>query len=145
MLVSCLSLTGIPLTIGFFGKALLIMPAWAASANTNYSHMMVWLVVIMVMNAAVSAAYYLRIVAYMFLRQEPADTAFGITREPARAYASVPVAIAIILSVIGTLYFGIVLPGTDHLTARAQQAAQVFPRTTSQVATDGQFFNRSGR
>ena len=54
MAVACFSLIGIPLTVGFLGKVLLIKPALAGHNN--------WLVVLTVINAAISAAYYLRIV-----------------------------------------------------------------------------------
>src|SRR5690606_15372532 len=64
MAVCCFSLTGLPLTIGFFGKAYLILPALDAG--------LIGLAVLLVINAAISAGYYLRIVATMFLRTEPA-------------------------------------------------------------------------
>ena len=60
MAVSCFSLIGLPLTVGFFGKLYLIRPALDGRFY--------WLVVVTVVNAAISAAYYLRIVATMFLR-----------------------------------------------------------------------------
>jgi NADH-quinone oxidoreductase subunit N len=127
MLVCCLSLTGLPLTIGFFGKVLLIKTAWAAMANPTYHLMMAWLVVATVVNAAISAAYYLRIVAAMYLRADSTQTAFN--RAPAAApppaLASWPVTVAVVLSVVGTLFFGIWLPGTDMLTRKAQNAAQI--------------------
>ncbi|HEX3984905.1 MAG TPA: NADH-quinone oxidoreductase subunit N, partial [Acidisoma sp.] len=62
MAVSCFSLIGIPLTIGFFGKFFLILPAWKANLTG--------LVIILIINAAISAGYYLRIVGAMFLAPE---------------------------------------------------------------------------
>src|SRR5205823_11974115 len=67
MAVCCFSLIGLPLTVGFFGKFYLIRPAL-------HSHLY-WLVVITMINAAISAAYYLRIVATMFLRGGSRDDA----------------------------------------------------------------------
>jgi NADH-quinone oxidoreductase subunit N len=61
-----LSLTGIPPTAGFFGKFYVILAAVQAGG---------WLTplaVLAVLNAAIAAFYYLRVVVYMFMR-EPAD------------------------------------------------------------------------
>src|SRR5262249_11981051 len=55
MAVSCFSLIGLPLTIGFVGKYYLFGPALAAGRT--------WLAIMLAANAAISAAYYLRIVA----------------------------------------------------------------------------------
>jgi NADH:ubiquinone oxidoreductase subunit 2 (subunit N) len=155
MLICCLSLTGIPLTIGFLGKVLLIKPAWAAMANPEHGRLMWWLVVAMVINAAVSAGYYLRIVTAMYLRAEHTDAAVGARRDttatPAATpalYHSVPVAISIVLSVVGTLFYGIYLPGAAHLTGRAAQAAELSPHgdgVSSAQISESHVFSRSGR
>jgi len=55
------SLIGMPLTIGFLGKLYLIQAALATGHTV--------LAVIVVINAAIAAAYYLRIVAAMYLRE----------------------------------------------------------------------------
>ena len=68
MAVSMFSLIGLPLTVGFFGKIYLIKPALDVGTPA-----MVWLVGILLVNAAISAAYYLRIIATMFLRPLPDD------------------------------------------------------------------------
>jgi NADH-quinone oxidoreductase subunit N len=126
MAICCFSLTGLPLTIGFFGKVLLVAPVVGAMSNPTYSTMMVWLVVIMMLNAAVSAAYYLRIVAALFLRTESTDATFaGSTAEPHQEFGSLPITAAVVLSVVGTLFYGICFPATDMLTRRAQNAARV--------------------
>lgn len=71
MAICCFSLIGLPLTVGFLGKLMLIKPALlTASAGTPASTAMAWLVGITVVNAAISAAYYLKIVAALFLRTE---------------------------------------------------------------------------
>jgi NADH-quinone oxidoreductase subunit N len=55
------SLIGMPLTIGFLGKAYLVLAAlWTGHTV---------LAVIVVINAAVAAAYYLKIIAAMYLRE----------------------------------------------------------------------------
>lgn len=60
------SLTGLPPTAGFLGKFNLFLSAWGEE-----SHLGRGLAAVLALNAAISAWYYLRIVAYMFL--EPAD------------------------------------------------------------------------
>ena len=62
------SLIGLPLTVGFFGKIFLIGPALDVGTTP-----MRWLVGILLVNAAISAAYYLRVIATMFLRPLPDD------------------------------------------------------------------------
>lgn len=145
MMICCLSLTGIPLTIGFLGKVLIVKPIWAATANAHYSSMLWWLVVILVINAAVSAGYYLKIVKYMYLHTDAPETDFNPRRQPVRMYASVPVSIAIVLSVVGTLFYGIYIPGADALSRRAGQAANIFPHATSEMTSQVQVSNRSGQ
>jgi NADH-quinone oxidoreductase subunit N len=58
-----LSLTGIPPTAGFFAKAYVILAAVQAGGPNTI------LAVIAVLNAAVAAFYYLRVVVYMFMRE----------------------------------------------------------------------------
>ena len=63
MLLFMLSLGGIPPTAGFMGKFWL----FSAAIESGY----VWLAVIGVLNSAVSLYYYLRIVVFMWLKNEP--------------------------------------------------------------------------
>jgi NADH-quinone oxidoreductase subunit N len=121
MAVACFSLTGLPLTIGFFGKYYLIRPALHAGLPG--------LVIILVINAAISAAYYLRIVGSMFLRPEPTHPTIGgpATDSPLRLVHPTPVVIGVMLSVVATLVFGIVLPATRMLSQRAEQATYMAP------------------
>ncbi len=62
MTLFLLSLTGIPPTAGFFAKAYVILAAVEAGGPAGV------LAVIAVLNAAVAAFYYLRVVVYMFMR-----------------------------------------------------------------------------
>ncbi|MEZ0263143.1 MAG: NADH-quinone oxidoreductase subunit N [Phycisphaerae bacterium] len=89
MSICCFSLIGLPLTVGFIGKVMLIKPALgAATGGGAASTAMTWLVVITVVNAAVSAAYYLKIVAHLFLRGEDVHLQAGhAIVEPAGAHA----------------------------------------------------------
>jgi NADH-quinone oxidoreductase subunit N len=67
MVLFLLSLTGIPPTAGFFAKALIIVSAVQAGGWVGF------LAVLMVLNAAAAAFYYLRVVVYMFMREPVAD------------------------------------------------------------------------
>jgi NADH-quinone oxidoreductase subunit N len=91
MAVCCFSLTGMPLTVGFLGKIFLIIPAFAVPG-------LKWLAIALVINAAISAFYYLRIVGTMFLKSEAPEA-----EEPGRVTIPAPIGVAIALSVIGTL------------------------------------------
>jgi NADH-quinone oxidoreductase subunit N len=68
MTLFLLSLTGIPPTAGFFAKAIVILAAVQAGGWVAF------LAVITMLNAAVAAFYYLRVVVYMFMR-DPASQA----------------------------------------------------------------------
>jgi len=89
-----LSLLGMPLTAGFMGKVLVF---GAAIDQGMYA-----LVVIGVLNTAVSAYYYLRLIIIMFFGDR--TTAWTAPRIPAS------IALALIITVAGVLYLGI-FPG----------------------------------
>jgi NADH-quinone oxidoreductase subunit N len=69
MTLFLLSLTGIPPTAGFFAKAFVILSAVEAGGAVGV------LAVIAVLNAAVAAFYYLRVVVYMFMRDSRGEPA----------------------------------------------------------------------
>jgi len=60
MTISMLSLAGFPLTMGFFGKLYLI----EAAVDNGYA----WLAVFIVLGSAISLAYYLRVIAAVWMR-----------------------------------------------------------------------------
>jgi NADH-quinone oxidoreductase subunit N len=93
-----LSLLGLPLTAGFMGKVLVFRPALEAG-----SPMLTILVVIAVVNTAISAYYYLRLIVVMFFRDRTSDW-----NEPKMP---IGLAAALIIAVIGVLYFGIFAGG----------------------------------
>lgn len=97
-----LSLLGLPLTAGFMGKVLVFRPALEAG-----SAMLTVLVVIAVVNTAISAYYYLRLIVVMFFRDRTSDWT-----EPKMP---VGLAAALIIAVIGVLYFGIFAGGVIEL------------------------------
>jgi NADH-quinone oxidoreductase subunit N len=90
-----LSLIGVPLTGGFFGKFYIFKAALE-------SHL-VWLTVLGLLNSAVAAYYYLRILVMMYMR-EPSEAASDA--EP----LTLGLRAALILPAIGTLVLGI-FPG----------------------------------
>lgn len=127
MAACCFSLIGIPLTVGFLGKLFLIQPALGA----HY----IWLAVIMVVNAAISAGYYLRIIGTMFLREPRADTLVAAS-EPAAAGAAgdacgsacmktMPLVLAGILSAGASLAIGSIVPLTTVVRSTVREAGQV--------------------
>jgi NADH-quinone oxidoreductase subunit N len=94
MAILMLSLTGIPPTVGFFAKLYVLLATVDAG--------LWWLAVIIVLNAALAAFYYLRVIVYMYMRDpEP---------EPAAIDTSPFGTLALGLSVAGVIVFGI-FPG----------------------------------
>ncbi len=92
-----LSLIGIPATAGFLAKYYVF-----SAALTSQAPSMVWLTIIGLVNSAVASYYYLRLIVVMYMR-EPI-----IAEAPAPA--SVSMRLALVLSVIATIYLG-VMPG----------------------------------
>lgn len=86
------SLAGVPPAVGFVGKFYL----FAGAVQKGY----IWLAVIGVLNSAVSAYYYLRIMVYMYMK-EP-------TEEFEWVKVTAPVTLALIIAAAGTLIPGIV-------------------------------------
>jgi NADH-quinone oxidoreductase subunit N len=93
--VFLMSLIGIPLTGGFFGKFYI----FEAALQSN----LVWLTVLGLLNSAVAAYYYLRLLVVMYM-YEPGEVANNI--EP----LTPGLRAALILPAIGTFFLG-VLPG----------------------------------
>ena len=100
-----LSLIGIPVTGGFFAKFYVFSAALQ-------SHL-VGLTIIGVINSAVAAYYYLRVIVYMYMRDERGD--IPVARIPAG------LGIGLAISLIATIYLG-VLPG--RVLDYAMQSAQ---------------------
>jgi NADH-quinone oxidoreductase subunit N len=74
MAVCLFSLMGMPPTAGFFGKVYIFSSALAAGPHHPHQKALMILAVIGVLNAAVAAAYYLRIVAACYLGDEEAES-----------------------------------------------------------------------
>ena len=89
-----LSLLGMPLTAGFIGKVMV----FRAALDQGYYV----LVVIGVLNTAVSAYYYLRLIIVMFFRER--TSAWNAPRIPAS------IGLALVITILGVLYLGL-FPG----------------------------------
>ncbi len=89
-----LSLLGLPLTAGFMGKVLVFRPALEAG-NT----LLTVTVIIAVINTAISAYYYLRLIVVMFFRERTTD--WFVPKMP------VGLAVVILITVLGVFYLGI--------------------------------------
>lgn len=89
-----LSLLGLPLTAGFMGKVLVFRPALEAGSS-----LLTMLVIVAVINTAISAYYYLRLIVVMFFRERTTDW----------LAPKIPVSLAAVLliTILGVLYFGI--------------------------------------
>jgi NADH-quinone oxidoreductase subunit N len=91
MAIFMFSLGGIPPTAGFVGKFYL----FGAAIKAGY----VWLVILGVINSAISIYYYLRVTVVMYMHEE-GEEVLAVSRAPA-------VALALILTSVATLGLGI--------------------------------------
>lgn len=105
MLLFLLSLTGIPPTAGFVGKFYL----FAAAVEAGY----IWLVLIAVVNSAISLYYYMRVAMVMYMQEMPPQ-GIALSRSPA-------LYLALFLAAAATLLLGI-FPGPVLEMARASAA-----------------------
>jgi NADH-quinone oxidoreductase subunit N len=87
-----LSLLGVPLTGGFFGKFYIFKAAME-------SHL-VWLTVLGLLNSAVGAYYYLQVLVMMYMHEPGPATAEVEPLSPG-------LSVALVLSALGTLFLGI--------------------------------------
>src|SRR6266404_478171 len=89
-----LSLLGLPVTAGFFGKFYI----FKAAVNSH----LLWLAVLMAINSTIGAYYYLRVIVLMYMREPSAEAA-------AAAPVGFPIAVNVVLAVtaIGTILFGV--------------------------------------
>src|SRR5580765_8471488 len=89
-----LSLLGLPVTAGFFGK----FYVFKAAINSK----LIWLAILMALNSVIGAYYYLKVIVAMYMRDSGEDA------EAAKPL-SFPLTVNIVLAVsaIGTIYFGL--------------------------------------
>lgn len=100
-----LSLIGIPMTGGFFAK----FYVFSAALRSN----LIWLTIIGVLNSAIGAYYYLRIIVVMYMRES--------RKEVPVAPISLGLGTALVVTVVATLYLGL-LP--NRVLQIAQHSAQ---------------------
>ena len=120
-----LSLIGIPVTGGFFAKFYVFSAALQ-------SHL-VGLTIIGVMNSAIAAYYYLRVIVYMYMRDERGE--IPVARIPAG------LGIGLAISLIATIYLG-VLPG--RVLDYAMQSAQDSDEVSGPAKTNHNSLRNSG-
>ena len=94
MTLFLLSLLGMPITAGFFGK----FYVFKAAINSK----LIWLAVLMTINTAIGAYYYLRVIVVMYMREHKGDV-------PADAAPSLSPTAAMVVAVaaLATLYLGL--------------------------------------
>jgi NADH-quinone oxidoreductase subunit N len=100
-----LSLTGIPPTAGFFAKAYVILSAVQAGGVASA------LAIVAVLNAAIAAFYYLRVIVYLFMR-DPAEAEVEVATAPLlRA--------GLLIAAVGTLLLGLLPSGLIEAVVKA--------------------------
>jgi len=94
MTLFLLSLLGMPITAGFFGK----FYVFKAAINSK----LIWLAVLMTINSAIGAYYYLRVIVVMYMREHQGDV-------PAEAATSLSptAAMVVVVAALATLYLGL--------------------------------------
>ncbi len=122
LLVAMISLIGLPPLVGFIGKLYLFAPAFSTGEVA-----LVWLVVIALLNSAISAVYYLRIAAAAF---------FGEPEAPIEIAPSAARRTGTTLAGVLTIIFGL-FAGAFGLTTLANRAVDLpitlWPQATEQV------------
>jgi NADH-quinone oxidoreductase subunit N len=92
--VYLLSLLGLPITAGFFGKLYI----FKAAVNSH----LLWLAVLMAINSVIGAYYYFRLIVVMYMRESSAEAAaLGPVRFP------LGVSVVLFVTFAGTILFGV--------------------------------------
>ena len=109
MTVFMFALAGVPPTAGFFAKYYVFSAAVAKG--------MVWLVVVGVLNSALSLYYYLRVVVVMYMRK---------AESPVAAHDDLGVKIVLAFAVFAVLWLGMgpraIIPGIENILDWTQQS-----------------------
>src|SRR6266436_2960250 len=88
-----LSLLGLPVTAGFFGKFYI----FKAAVNSH----LIWLAVLMAINSVIGAYYYLRLIVVMYMREPSPEST------PAIAVFPLTINLVLTITALGTVYFGL--------------------------------------
>jgi len=131
--VMLLSLAGIPITAGFFGKFFLFQSI--VNAGSQY----IWLVVVALLTSTVSLYYYLNIIRLMVI-SEPSEAVESLSATEMRSSALSSVGLVMGVCLVGTLVLGVLAQNFMNLSqlaveqmtkgtelTRFQPAAQVQP------------------
>jgi NADH-quinone oxidoreductase subunit N len=90
-----LSLLGLPVTAGFFGK----FYVFKAAVNSH----LIWLAVLMAINSVIGAYYYFRLIVVMYMREPNMQTGLA----PVVVGFPLPVNVVLAVTAVGTVYFGL--------------------------------------
>jgi NADH-quinone oxidoreductase subunit N len=90
-----LSLLGLPVTAGFFGK----FYVFKAAVNSH----LIWLAVLMAVNSIIGAYYYFRLIVVMYMREPNTEAGHA----PAVIGFPLPVNVVLAVTAAGTVYFGL--------------------------------------
>ncbi len=101
MAIFMLSLTGVPPLVGFTGK----FYVFSAAVKAGY----IWLAIIGVLNSAVSAYYYVRVIVHMYMEESERTFEIPDLRPALTA--------ALIIAAAGTILFGL-FPSASISVAR---------------------------
>ncbi len=88
-----LSLLGLPVTAGFFGKFYI----FTVAVHSN----LIWLAILMAVNSVIGSYYYLRLIIVMYMHEPKPEAAIAPVRFPLTAR------IVLCVTVAGPLYFGL--------------------------------------
>ncbi len=118
--VCVFSLTGLPPTAGFLGKLYIFSSAFSLHAEHAFHGPLIALAIIGVLNAAIGAAYYLRIVAAAYM---------GRDSQEAAPVSGMPVRIGLVVCGLSMLFL---FAWPLVLTQQARSATLLVRRTLSQ-------------
>src|ERR1700724_338224 len=88
-----LSLLGLPVTAGFFGKFYIFKAAVSAH--------LIWLAVLMAINSVIGSYYYIRLIVVMYMREPSAES------KPVVVAFPLTVNLVLTITALGTVYFGL--------------------------------------
>jgi NADH-quinone oxidoreductase subunit N len=99
MLLLMFSLAGIPPTVGFFAKLVVLQALLGSGMGTLAGNAAIWLAVIAVLFSLVAAYYYLRVVKVMYF-DEPADGSPIVATPDMRVALSVNGVVVLLLGIV---------------------------------------------